>query len=226
MLSKNTASQRKTLSSTHIFLTRRQKSGETFDRYLIELRKLASKCDLNDFMERMIMHVIVVGIKNSALREQLLAKKTLNLEHAIEICRAAESSREFSEEIEAGEATASVNAFHESRGRYQRDHEKRELKREERGEQFGSNLLKKCKFCEKKHVWGATKCPAFGKKCSKCNQLTGTPTTVSDEDEPKYDESEELTAIEHLSPSQRTRTKRKYSRKWSSRAKIHHNRRT
>ena len=84
-----------------------------FDGYLIELRKLGSKCDLNDLMERMIMHVIVVCIKNSALREQLLAKKTLNLEHAVEICRAAESSRLYSEEIETGEATASVNAFHE-----------------------------------------------------------------------------------------------------------------
>ncbi|XP_033109816.1 uncharacterized protein LOC117111043 [Anneissia japonica] len=31
--------------------------------------------------------------------------------------------------------------------------------------------LRSCKFCGKSHIWDRTKCPAFGKKCSKCGKL-------------------------------------------------------
>jgi len=30
--------------------------------------------------------------------------------------------------------------------------------------------LQNCKFCNTPHVWGASRCPAFGKRCTKCNK--------------------------------------------------------
>ena len=34
-----------------------------------------------------------------------------------------------------------------------------------------SSTPKECKFCGTVHVWGRKKCPAYGKKCSKCKRF-------------------------------------------------------
>ena len=39
---------------------------------------------------------------------------------------------------------------------------------EKKASKFSKNMLKKCQFCATVHIWGADRCPAFGKTCGRC----------------------------------------------------------
>lgn len=148
--------QKNLILDTYRFLTRKQETEESFDKYLIELKKLASKCELDTMKDRLIMQVIVVGIQDSKLREKMLRNEKLDLTKAINTCRAAEAAKKQAEVIEGDEKDEGVN--------YTRE------KNLQRGDRKQQNKSRKCKYCDKSHIWGARNCPAYGKDCSKCGR--------------------------------------------------------
>ena len=70
----------------HVFNTRAQKSGETIDEYVTDLRSKARTCEFGDLMDSLIRDRIVCGIEDDATRKQLLKEKDLSLQKAIDIC--------------------------------------------------------------------------------------------------------------------------------------------
>ena len=78
----------------HKFFTRNQESGETFDKYLTELRLLEKTCDFGTLSDSLLRDRIVCGLSSSTLRERLLREPNLNLKQCIDICRASEMSKE------------------------------------------------------------------------------------------------------------------------------------
>jgi hypothetical protein len=73
---------------------RNQSQDETFDKYVTELKILASTCNYGALHDSLIRDRLICGINDSNLRERLLRVADLDLQKCLEICRAAELSKE------------------------------------------------------------------------------------------------------------------------------------
>ncbi|KAI2646569.1 Retrovirus-related Pol polyprotein from transposon opus [Labeo rohita] len=71
-----------------------QFSDENIDKYVTDLRMLASMCNFGQIKDCLIRDRIVCGITSSVLRERLLIEQDLTLKKCVQICRATELSRE------------------------------------------------------------------------------------------------------------------------------------
>lgn len=73
---------------------RNQSQDEIFDKYVTELKILASTCNYGALHDSLIRDRLICGISDSNLRERLLRVADLDLQKCLEICRAAELSKE------------------------------------------------------------------------------------------------------------------------------------
>ena len=64
------------------FNTRKQKEGETDEKYITELYALANTCNYREMKDEMIRDRLVVGIRDAALSQQLQLDPKLTLEKA------------------------------------------------------------------------------------------------------------------------------------------------
>lgn len=135
----------------YCFFTRYQGASENIDSYVTELRLLAKTCNFGTLRDSLIRDRIVCGGNNTGMRERLLREKNMTLDTCIQLCRAAELSRENIKAISG----PMVEEVHTIQGaQYQRQ---------------VSNTVE-CKFCGKTHEKSKQKCPAFGQKCRKCGR--------------------------------------------------------
>lgn len=133
------------------FFSRNQGPSEGIDSYVTELKVLAKTCNFGTLRDTLIRDRIVCGSCNAAMRERLLREKKLTLDSCIDLCRAAELSRENVKTI-AGSSVEEVHAVKEPR------------------RNRGQENFVDCKFCGQSHEKNKQKCPAFGKKCKKCGK--------------------------------------------------------
>lgn len=78
------------------FFARNQGPNETIDKYVTDLRMLASTCNFGGLQDSLIRDRIVCGMHSSTWRERLLREDDLTLEKCLKVCRAMEISREHS----------------------------------------------------------------------------------------------------------------------------------
>jgi len=78
----------------YLFYKRFQGSGEPFNNFLTDLRKLASHCEFGTDEDNMIRDRIVMGINDQSSQEKLLREINLKLEDAVKFCRLVETSRD------------------------------------------------------------------------------------------------------------------------------------
>lgn len=76
------------------FLTTMQKDNQSIEDYVAELRKTIKTCEYGQFAEDFIKDQLVGGIKDDQVRERLLRVHDLNLNKALEICRATEVAKQ------------------------------------------------------------------------------------------------------------------------------------
>lgn len=133
------------------FFTRNQGTSESIDGYVTELKLLAKTCNFGTLRDALIRDRIVCGINSSNMRERLLQEKDMTLDTCIQLCRAAEWSRENCKAI-AGHTVEEVHAVQGASCPQQKE------------------STVDCKFCGKTHERSKQKCPAFGKKCKKCGK--------------------------------------------------------
>lgn len=133
-----------------------QKPGNTFDQYLAELFTLSKTCEFQDLRDSLIRDGIVCGISDNGLRERLLREKNLSLDRTVDLCRAAQSSREQVKEL--GKTEMAVHAV-----KLKEQCKKRQPKQNKEKGIEGS-----CKKCGSSHPPRA--CTAFGKTCNNCNK--------------------------------------------------------
>ncbi|CAM1291120.1 Uncharacterised protein at_DN1464 [Pycnogonum litorale] len=74
----------------HVFRKMQQKS-RTFDEFIIDLRKQATKCEFENKLDENICDQLIVGISNNKLREKLLVETEISLDKAVKICKAHEN---------------------------------------------------------------------------------------------------------------------------------------
>lgn len=92
------------------FFTRNQDERETIDEYVTALRLLSQNCEFGDLQESLLRDKIVCGITNNTVRDRLLRTDELTLAKAIQVCQAAEISKEEGLCIEGGSEEVQVNA--------------------------------------------------------------------------------------------------------------------
>ena len=68
-------------------------NGRTLDAFLLDLRNKAKTCEFGTLQDSLIKDRIVCGIDDKSIRERLLRDNDLTLEKAIDIVRAAETSK-------------------------------------------------------------------------------------------------------------------------------------
>ena len=167
------------------FFSRFQNPGESLEKFITDLKLLATTCNFGDLKDSLVRDQIISGIQDKQLREDLLKDPCLDLQRCLDACRAAELSKERSKTLEEGE---NVNSLRDQMKRGKASDDKRRKKvdkrreSEERREKSENNRrenespvhdayhkeTKKCKYCGGKHRFGKRNCPAFGKRCSAC----------------------------------------------------------
>ena len=138
---------------TFKFFTKMQQEGEKFESFLAEIKKLSQTCEFETMTDRMIRDRIVLGIRDKMLQERLLRIEDLNLQKAIDYCRAAKVSK-----VQARNLQAEIDSIR-----------KKEQKKSKiiKGKEATQKL--DCRRCGTRH--GPRECPAYGKKCNKCGKL-------------------------------------------------------
>ncbi len=137
--------------------------------------------------------MIVCGITDNPLRERLLRDADLTLEKAIAAGHAAEETKRHAKELKEHQESADVHKINRGRDKLPRGPDKRS--------KHPDNVINKCKFCSGSHQRG--KCPAYGKRCHKCQRRNhfevccpekevksvaenNTPTTSSSDDDDEF----------------------------------------
>ena len=143
----------------HKFFTRNQEPGETFDKYLTELRLLEKTCDFGTLADSLLRDRIVCGLSSSNLRERLLREPNLNLKQCIDICRASELSKERNKSLDN---TDNVSRIHSRKFTPQ---SQKLINRH-----FEFKHSRACLYCGRQHELVKTKCPAYGKTCNLCKE--------------------------------------------------------
>ena len=95
----------------HKFFMRNQEAGESFDKYLTELKILEKTCEFGTLSDSLIRDRIVCGINSSSLRERLLREPNLTLKSCVDLCRASELSKERNKSLGNTEMVSKCRSF-------------------------------------------------------------------------------------------------------------------
>ena len=167
------------------FEKRTQKQGESFDDYLVAIRKMARNADLcNECLDDRLLTKIMAGLSDQETREELLAKvPTPKLEEAITFARSKEAARRSNMDLN-GRVVQQVRGRDSlpSRSEYPRSswrgspHPRRLSPRRFQHDQSWGRPRRDtsgndCYFCGRDDCFARDdhgKCPAFGQQCQQC----------------------------------------------------------
>lgn len=174
-----------------VFYNRNQKDGESFDAYLMELKRLIRTCNF-DNDEEMIRDRIVIGIQSKKLQSKLLAKDDLTYKLAVDMCRADEATFEASSKMKRasnvhqvrrwnnGNTNNNSNRYDTHRSRHNANGAKNNNSSITNGANGSGNKSNwtngrntgqsgTCNYCG--YVHKDRVCPALNKRCTKCNKM-------------------------------------------------------
>lgn len=135
-----------------------QQDGEKFDDFLTKIKSQGAKCDFGAVFDSLLRDKIIVGIRSEVVREQLLADdQESTLDRVTQRCRASELASLQLRDLK-GES-ASIHAIKKQNNHPRKDPS---ASRSSKSDTFD------CKRCGRKH--GPKACPAYKKKCVKCNR--------------------------------------------------------
>ncbi|XP_063830318.1 uncharacterized protein LOC135079623 [Ostrinia nubilalis] len=127
---------------TYELLRMKQEEQESIDHFITRTINQAKKCELGELFERMTIMVIIIGCKDTSIKERLLRLEQFDLKKATELCRTVELGKD------------QVNII--------------EGQNRERLDMIRRMKQKECNYCGKIHLPKA--CPAYGRKCKICNK--------------------------------------------------------
>ena len=91
------------------FHKRDQHEGESVSQYLAALRKLAEKCDFNDFLDQALRDKLVCGLRNESIQRKLLAEADLTLKRAVEVSQGMEAAHHQASELQAAKTPQDIH---------------------------------------------------------------------------------------------------------------------
>lgn len=131
-----------------------QNNEESFDEFLTKLKNKIRNCDYEKLEDSILRDRIIIGIKSKTTRERLLIENDLNLQKAIDICRAAEQLKLQMNKIDNNSEITPTVAI---------------IKKKMKATQQTSGSTSECNRCGTTH--GPRACPAYQKTCTKCQKL-------------------------------------------------------
>ena len=152
----------------YIFNGRNQGPDEPIDAYVAALRSLAKTCGFCECLnDSLLRDRIVLGVNNLNLRKRLLQERNLNLKKCIDLCRSSEAAASHLKNI-SGATSHDVHKLSEKSSRrptrkYKYDKNAKNDTPEKRTQAHS------CKFCGRNHPMKRELCPAWQKRCQKCN---------------------------------------------------------
>jgi len=148
-------------------LLRKQKEGESFDDFLVDLQERADDADIQTMTpEEWRTTLLVCGLRDRELQKKVLSKKpALNLEATINECRVHEGGEESTDSLRS--RRHGVGAVR-GRGGGRGGHRGRSSSRE-RGR--SSSRERSCYACGGKFPHENVPCKAKGKTCRDCSQV-------------------------------------------------------
>jgi len=142
----------------HLLFTRKQKEGEGFEEFLVELRDMAARCELPATADSILRDCVILGIRDEKLRTELL-RRNEDLEKVLSACRCAAATQRHLEQLKTPQqnSTADIHAAAVD-GIVQKQPEHKTSR----------PLVEDCRYCGRSHRSGA--CPAYGKSCASCGK--------------------------------------------------------
>lgn len=174
----------------YVFYQRKQKEGEVFDLFLMDIKKLVRTCGFAD-ENQMLRDQIVMGIADQRLQTRLLEIADLTYDTAVQKCRTNEITREQastmnSNNISVHEVQKDTHTKHRNTRKHvaerntnnkrssRRSDNSAKPKAKEGQQQQHSNRQQQhkrvidCTYCGLTH--NTRECPAYGKICDKCSR--------------------------------------------------------
>ena len=142
----------------HQFFTRTQGPLESTDAFVADLKNKAKDCKFEGLTESLIKDRIVCGIRSDEVRSRLLRDPKLDLQTAIDTCRASESTAIHMKSMKEDTAVAVRSIRNPSTSKYKKQSTKQGYKPRKSS----------CFNCGGDHP--KDRCPTFGTICSKCNK--------------------------------------------------------
>ena len=141
-----------------VFNKRDQKEGESFDDYINCLRQLIKTCNFShEIADSLLRDRIVLGIRSSSTKQELIQDSKLTLQTCIDKCRSLEATEE------------QMKALGENLNETEKAHlVKHKKKREGKNAKKFEDTVRDCKFCGERHRMKREECPAWGKRCEEC----------------------------------------------------------
>jgi hypothetical protein len=189
----------------YVFNSRKQDSGETFDVFLSDLRRLVKSCEYGAAEDSMIRDRIVLGLRDDATRRKLLGTRKLDLTNAIDICRAQEATARQFKAMTAPEEVHTLrrehsNSRHRSNSRHSRHRSNFDRRSPSRGPRGPTD--RRCKYCNRMHEPSKRNCPAFGATCKTCGKRNHFAVVCKSASSQKVvqqlDEDESLLALDDV----------------------------
>ena len=140
------------------FNNRLQENGESVDTFASFVRALADTCEFGNLKEDLIRDCLVCGIADNSVRKKLLQEPHLTLSKCIDICRAAETTKE------------QLKAISNQSSLPQGSGEVNQVRRGKSQPKISEGMITNCKFCGHSHERKKEKCPAYGKTCTNCGK--------------------------------------------------------
>ena len=147
-----------------------QSPSETVDSYINNLRHLSSTCDFGSLTDELIRDRLVIGVRDSGLKERLLREQKLTLDKALKLCKASETASEHLKSM--SKRVEEVSLLNKLKPRGEKGAKARQARPPTKlTNSRASEKSKKCKFCglAKKHA-KKEDCAAYGKECHFCKK--------------------------------------------------------
>ena len=136
----------------HKFFTYKQREGQSFHEFVIQLKRLSSDCEFGDLKDSLIRDTIIIGIRDERLRERMLREPDLDLSKALLLGNSAEQTRNHVKELR--QEVAEIDSI---------------KKPSSNNRKTDRPMIDNCRYCGQSHRRGS--CPAYGQTCNKCKKL-------------------------------------------------------
>ena len=132
---------------------------------------MAKSCNYGQLTNDFIHDRIVVGVRENSLQKKLLQTRDLTLKQCIDICRASKTTNQ---QLRSMSQAKDIHTIRTKRdGKKDKENQRSRAKglTEERKQlEQKQPGVQKCKYCGISHWRIKEECPAWGKKCLKCNK--------------------------------------------------------
>lgn len=150
--------------------------SELFDKFFIELKKMAKRCEFGELEDNLLKVRIVLGVNDHKLQESLIRTPDMSLDKIIDHCRATETAllNQLMLSEEDGPKSIDEVKFKSSCKNCDKQlnmNFRSTMDRQTKTEDGAADRSKEydCKKCGYKHK--ARECPAYNKQCMKCESI-------------------------------------------------------